>query len=144
MPTGGRPTCSRASSVAESRPRRIAILLGLLAVGVVIGTLGAFVQADRWLIGSVPIPWGAIVVVAVLVGVERGATWAVMSRWGAWLVFGGWLVASLFFAADGPNGDLAISGGGRQMGYLIAAVILGSATATIRVPSSAPRSTTGV
>ena len=114
------------------------VLLGLLAVGVVIGVLGAFVQADRWIIGSIVLPWGAVLVVAVLVVVERGAAWAARSRWGAWLVFGGWLVASLFFASDGVNGDLAISGGARQMGYLIAAVVLGSATATLRVPASLP------
>ncbi|MDP1878601.1 MAG: DUF6113 family protein [Actinomycetota bacterium] len=117
---------------------RVAGVLGLGVAGVVIGVLGAFVQAHRALVelpwGTLTVPWGlALVWIALLAGI-RGGAWAIGSRWGAWAVLGGWLVATVALSAESPSGDLALSGGGRQLAYLLGGVIMGSAAATLRVP----------
>ncbi|CAB4860519.1 unannotated protein [freshwater metagenome] len=115
----------------------IARMAGLLVLGAVIGLLGAFVQADREVVefpwGLTAIPWGAIVVIVVLIASIRGAAWAVRTRLGGWLVFLGWVLSTIAMAAESPSGDLAISGGGRQMTYLLGGVILGAAAATFPV-----------
>jgi hypothetical protein len=111
------------------------VAAGLL-VGAAIGLLGAFVQAQRLLVGSVGLPWGvALVWVALLLAVRAGA-WAVGTRWAAWAVTVGWLVVSVLLSAESPSGDVAISGGGRQLTYLIGGVILASAAATMPLPRS--------
>lgn len=120
---------------------RILGALLLIAVGLLIGTLGAFVQAARW-VGEVPwgvivVPWGIVVVWIALIAAIRGGTWLIRTRWGSWAVLLGWLAATLIFATESPSGDLALSGGGRQMTYLLGGVILGSAAATFPLPRSA-------
>ena len=113
---------------------RIAGAFGLVLLGLVIGTLGAFVQAARWVIphsgGAWVIPWGVVVVWITLLAAIRAGTWLLRTRWGSWAVLLGWLAATIVFAAESPSGDLAMSEGGRQMTYLIGGVILGSAAAT--------------
>ena len=112
---------------------------GLFLVGALIGLVGAFVQAQRtqadffWV--NVTVPWGLLLVWVVLVAVIRGGAWAIHSRWGSWAVLAGWLVLTIVMAAESPSGDMALSGGGRQMAYLLGGVILGSAAATIPVRS---------
>lgn len=117
---------------------RIAGVLALLVAGAAMGVLGAFVQAHRGLVdlpwGSLAVPWGvALALIALLAGI-RGGAWATGSRWGAWAVLGGWLAATVAMSAESPSGDLALSGGGRQLAYLLGGVIMGSAAATLRVP----------
>jgi hypothetical protein len=113
----------------------LALLLGLL-----IGVTGAFVQAQRTLIdtpwGVVPIPWGVLVVWVALLAAIRGATWAIGTRWGGWAVLLGWLTATIALSADSPSGDVALSGGGRQLTYLLGGVVLASAAASLPVPRS--------
>ncbi|MBK9740746.1 MAG: hypothetical protein IPO93_14895 [Actinobacteria bacterium] len=58
------------------------------------------------------------------------------TRWGGWAVLAGWLVATIGFSAESTSGDLALSGGTRQMTYLLGGVILGSAAATLPLPRS--------
>ena len=112
-------------------------IVGLVAVGLVIGITGSFVQAYRSIValpwGQVVVPWGMVLVVATVILVIRGAAWLIGSRAGGWAIFTGWLVATIVMAAESPSGDLAISGGGRQMTYLLGGVVLGAATATFPV-----------
>jgi hypothetical protein len=120
---------------------RILGALGLVLLGVLIGTLGAFVQAARWVVdtpwGTWSIPWGVVLVWAVLLCAIRAGTWLIRTRWGSWAVLLGWLAATVALSTESPSGDLALSGGGRQMTYLIGGVILGSAAATFPLPASA-------
>ena len=109
-------------------------IAGGLLVGGLIGLLGAFVQAQRILIGDVAIPWGLVLVWVVLVLAVRAGAWAVGTRWAAWAVVVGWLAATVVLATESPSGDLAISGGGRQLTYLLGGVVLASAAATLPVP----------
>lgn len=117
---------------------RVLGVLGLVALGMVIGTTGAFVQAARLTLdtawGMVTIPWGVPLVWMVLLIAVRAGTWLIRTRWGSWAVLGGWLVATIALSTESPSGDLALSGGTRQMTYLIGGVILGSAAATLPLP----------
>lgn len=111
----------------------------LLLVGVVVGLTGAFVQAQRAVLelpwGVAVVPWGVPIVWLALLAAIRGGAWLVLSRWGAWSVFVGWLAATVAMAAETSSGDVALSGGGRQMTYLLGGVILASASASLPVPS---------
>ena len=126
---------------------RIGGAFGLVLLGLAIGTLGAFVQAARWIIerqgSSVTIPWGVLIVWITLLAAVRAGTWLLRTRWGSWAVLAGWLGATIIFAAESPSGDLALSEGTRQMTYLVGGVILGSAAATFPLPASARRSRQG-
>jgi hypothetical protein len=118
--------------------RRAGALVLLLAGGAAVGVLGAFVQAHRVLVetpwGVVAVPWGVpLVWLALIAGIRGGAAF-VGTRWGAWAVMLGWLVTTVALSAESPSGDVALSGGGRQLTYLLGGVILGSAAATLRVP----------
>ncbi len=110
----------------------------LLVAGLGMGLIGAFLQAQRvalaapW--GTTVLPWGLVVMwIALIVGV-RGGAWALRSRWGGWAVALGWLVSTVVMSAESPSGDVALSGGGRQLTYLLGGVILASAAATLPVP----------
>lgn len=115
----------------------------LLLLGVLVGVTGAFVQAQRALVdtlwGTASVPWGVAVVWLALVAAIRGGVWAVGTRWGGWAVMLGWLVATVAMSAESASGDVALSGGGRQLTYLIGGVILASAAASIPLPAPGPR-----
>lgn len=119
-------------------PRRLGLgIIGLLA-GVFVGILGGYVQAMRYVWdspwGIVVIPWGALLALVVLALTVRGAAWLAMTRWSAWAAFVGWLAMTVLLSAESPGGSVALSGGGRQLFYLIGGVVLAAATATIPVP----------
>jgi hypothetical protein len=123
------------------RPRGPALRLALIALlaifGGAIGLLGAFVQADRAILviasRDLVVPWGLVIVWVALVAAVRAGAWLVMRRWGGWTVLAGWLLVTILMSTESPSGDLALSGGGRQMAYLLGGVVLGSAAATLRV-----------
>ncbi len=130
-------------SAPARRPRRPwGIIALLLPAGAVLGIAGAFVQAHRGVVeapwGVVVVPWGVPLVWLALVAGIRGGAWVVRTRWGAWSVMLGWLAATVALAAESPSGDLALSGGGRQMTYLLGGVILASAAASLPVPRNQP------
>ena len=118
--------------------------VALVLLGAVIGLAGAFVQAQRFLLdvpwGQVSVPWGVALVWVALVAAIRAGAWGLGTRWGSWSVLGGWLVMTIVMAAESPSGDMALSGGTRQMAYLLGGVIIGSAAATLpaRVVRPAP------
>lgn len=110
----------------------------LLVLGLVIGLAGAFVQAQRLLVeapwGPFSIPWGVPVVWLALIAAIRGGTWAIGTRWGGWSVLAGWLIVTVAMSAESPSGDVALSGGTRQLVYLLGGVILASAAASLPLP----------
>lgn len=115
----------------------------LLLVGLLVGVVGAFIQAQRLILdtpwGPTTVPWGVPLMWLALVVLVRGGAWAIGSRWGAWAVAVGWLLATVAMSAESPSGDLALSGGGRQMTYLLGGVILASAAASMPLPRTLPR-----
>lgn len=117
---------------------RVLLAVGAVLVGALVGLAGAFVQAQRFVIGgadaTVVLPWGAVLAVLVLAVAVRGGVWAVRARWGGWLLFLGWLAATLALATETSSGDIAVSSGGRQIGYLLAGVVIGTAVATFPLP----------
>jgi hypothetical protein len=118
--------------------RRLSLAIVGLVAGLVVGLLGAYVQAMRhiwdspW--GYVVIPWGALLALLVLVLTVRGAAWLAMTRWSGWAAFLGWLSMTIALSSESPGGSVALSGGGRQLFYLIGGVVIATATATIPVP----------
>lgn len=106
--------------------------------GLFLGGVGAFLQAQRIVVsapwGSTMLPWGLVIMWLVLILAVRGGAWMLMSRWGAWSVAVGWLASTVLLSAESPSGDVALSGGGRQVTYLLGGVILASAAATLQVP----------
>jgi Family of unknown function (DUF6113) len=118
-----------------TRGSRWLLAAALLGLGVVIG-----VQAQRAVVDTpwalLTIPWGVPLVWLALVSAIRGGAWALRSRWGAWAVVVGWLVTTVAASAESPSGDVALSGGGRQMTYLLGGVILASAAASLPVPGT--------
>jgi hypothetical protein len=121
--------------------------VGAIVVGAAIGLTGAFVQSQRVMLeapwGAVTIPWGVPVVWIALVAAVRGGAWAVGSRWGAWAVMGGWLATTILLSAESPSGDVAVSGGGRQLVYLLGGVVLASAAASLPLPRTDATEKTG-
>jgi hypothetical protein len=131
-------TDKRLGALDDVPRRRLGLaIIGLLA-GLVVGLVGAYVQAIRYIWdspwGYVVIPWGALLVMLVLVLTVRGAAWLAMTRWSGWAAFLGWLVMTLVLSSESPGGSVALSGGGRQLFYLIGGVVIATATATIPVP----------
>jgi hypothetical protein len=112
-------------------------LIALFAMGMVVGVSGAFMQAQRVIIELfdryVVLPWGLLIMLALLIALTRLATLAARSRWGAWLFLSGWLGATILLAAESPSGDIAVSSGGRQLVYLFGGVIICVAIATFPV-----------
>ncbi|MGI9197654.1 MAG: DUF6113 family protein [Candidatus Nanopelagicales bacterium] len=110
---------------------KVALSLGALVAGLVVGTLGAFFQAVRVLVGGVTIPWGMVLALAALLLLIRGVIEAADTRWTGWALFFGWLATTVAFSAQLPSGGLVISAGSRQMAYLVGGVVLGAAAATV-------------
>lgn len=109
----------------------------LFFVGLAVGAITAFTQAHRFVIGTVALPWGVVVSLIILLIVIRGATWLSLSRAGGWMVFIGWLVATVALSLETPSGDVAISGGNRQLAYLIIGAVAGAAAAALPLPVDA-------
>lgn len=118
-----------------SRTSRIVSLVAVTVAGMVIGLVGGFVQAHRsvWLIDGryLVVPWGVLIVVVVLLIAIRSAAKVLHMRSAGWLVLGGWLAVTFFLATETASGDIAVSSGVRQWGYLLSGAVVGSALATL-------------
>lgn len=130
-PQGGRPGRVRGAFAG------IGVALLAVLAGVLVGSIGAFVQATRdvWQIGTtvIAVPWGLVVMLILVVCTVRGSALLLGTRGGGWAALAGWLGATVLFAVDSPSGDVAISAGGRQVLYVIGGTILGAATSTFPV-----------
>lgn len=110
-------------------------LLAAALAGLVIGLAGGFVQSHRiiWIFDGryLVVPWGVVIVIVVLLVAIRGAAKVMQRRSAAWFVLTGWLVMTFLLATETTSGDLAVSSGLRQWGYLLSGAVLGSAVATL-------------
>ena len=118
-----------------SRTARSLSLVAATVAGMVIGLAGGFVQAHRSVLlldgRYLVFPWGVLIVVVVLLVAIRAAAKLLHMRSAGWLVLGGWLAVTFFLATETPAGDIAVSSGVRQWGYLLSGAIVGSALATL-------------
>ena len=105
--------------------------LACLAMGAVIGVVGAFLQGARWTAGGATLPWGLVVSLVALLVLVRAGVEVTRSRWGGWISVAMGIAVTVGVAAELPSGDLVISAGGRQMAYLLGGVIIGAAAATV-------------
>jgi hypothetical protein len=123
--------------------RRLLGGVALLAFGLLLGLVGAFVQAQRLILdlpwGMAVVPWGVVVAWAALLAGIRAGAWSMGTRWGSWAVLAGWLAATVAMSAESSSGDLALAGGTRQLVYLFGGVVMGSAAATLPLPMSERR-----
>lgn len=110
---------------------RALVGLGALVAGLVMGVVGAFLQAVRVSLLGWTIPVGLGITLILLLVLIRSVIEATDARWTGWLVVAGWLIATVVYAAEMPSGSLIISAGGRQMAYLFGGVVIAAAAATI-------------
>jgi|APLow6443716910_1056828.scaffolds.fasta_scaffold62399_2 hypothetical protein len=96
----------------------------LLVLGLLFGFAGALIQTFTITVGSVRLPAGALLTLVAVVLVARAGAWWQGSRLGAITFSIGWLAASLMMGSKTGAGDLILSSGTRQMGYLIGGTIL--------------------
>ena len=96
----------------------------LLVLGLLFGFAGALIQTYVVTVGSVRLPAGALLTLIAVVLVARAGAWWQGSRVGAITFSIGWLAASLMMGSKTGAGDLILSSGTRQMGYLIGGTIL--------------------
>jgi hypothetical protein len=111
----------------------LSIPMGVLVLlaGGVLGLFGGFLQAVAPRIGGVPIPVGAVLVVATLVACIRALIHHYDSRRPGVLLLLGWLVVSVALALPWPGGDVVIGQGAVALGYLFGGVVMASAAANI-------------
>lgn len=111
--------------------RKLFWLASGIVVGLLLGTIGAFVQADRFHIETITIPYG--VVLALLMFLVTGLYIAreLQSRWPAIGMAIGWVLGTIVMAIETVTGDLAIAVSNRATGYLIAGSVLGGLVAAM-------------
>lgn len=98
--------------------------VAIVVLGLFVGLSGAALQTHTTTVGSLTLPTGALLVLACLVPIARACAWWVDSRWGAIAFALAWLPATLAMATTSPGGDLVISSGNRQVGYLVGGSLL--------------------
>jgi hypothetical protein len=96
----------------------------LLVLGLFLGFAGALIQTYTIALGSVRLPAGALLSLVAVVLVARAGAWWQGSRLGAITFSAGWLGATLMMGSTTGAGDLILSSGTRQVGYLIGGTIL--------------------
>ena len=112
----------------------------LLVLGLLFGFAGALIQTFTITVGSVRLPAGAVLTLVAVVLVARAGAWWQGSRLGAITFSIGWLAASLMMGSKTGAGDLILSSGTRQMGYLIGGTILLATACGFRCfPPTTPR-----
>ncbi len=99
----------------------------LLVLGLLLGFIGAAIQTHTVTVGSVRLPTGAVLALVAILLVARAGAWWQGSRLGAITFSIGWLAATLLMGSTTAAGDLILTSGNRQMGYLIGGTILLSA-----------------
>ena len=105
---------------------RVSVLtwIALGVGGLVLGSLGALVQADRRVSGDRTVPWGLVLVVVVVAVCVRAASYLVGNRRGGAIVAVGWLVPTLVLSGQGPGGDVILPSTARSTWYLGATAVI--------------------
>lgn len=119
----------------------VGVRLVLVAAGVVLGVVGAFVHPLRLTVAGARVPVLLPVVLVALLALVVAAGVLGRGRPAAVLVAAAWLVTTVAFALPGPGGDLVVTGEVVSLVYLaggmvVAAVGVGS---TPEVPLAAGR-----
>ena len=118
------PTGTVMPGAASRVPVSMLTWVGLAFGGLVLGSLGALVQADRRVADGHTVWWGLVLVVVVLGVCVRAASYLVGSRRGGALVAVGWLVPTLVLAGQGPGGDVILPSTDRSTWYLGASAVV--------------------
>jgi len=95
----------------------------LLVVGLVTGMFGVALAPMRLTVGSVALPVGLLVVVAIPV-IARGGAWVMGARLGAGCVALGWALPTIAFVLAGPGGDVLLPDVPRTWIYLLGTTLL--------------------
>lgn len=103
----------------------------VLFLGALLGLFGGFLQAVVVRIGSVPVPMGAVLVLACLVAAIRAVIHMFDTRRAGVSLLLGWLASSVLLALPGPGGDVVLTSQPQALGYLFGGVVLGTAAANI-------------
>jgi hypothetical protein len=116
------------------RARGLLVVLGLAAVGVLAGLVGAFVQAISLSFGDVRLPIGAVVAVALITVVARTSAVLVGSRAGAIAVAVGWALPVLWMSAfPTSEGDVILASTTSALIYVYGGVLLAAFAAVLPV-----------
>lgn len=118
------------SSTGESAST--VVLMGFL--GVLLGLVGSVVSAARVQVGSVTVPWGAVLAALTLAVAVRAVVWSSRTRLQGALLLCGWVVATSAVLLVSPGGDVLLPGVPRSYLYLGGAFVLGLAALLWRLP----------
>ncbi|MFC6237417.1 hypothetical protein [Longivirga aurantiaca] len=108
------------------------VLMGFL--GVLLGLVGSVVSAARVQVGSVTVPWGALLAALTLAVAVRAVVWSSRTRLQGAVLLGGWVVATSVVLLVSPGGDVLLPGVPRSYVYLGSAFVLGLAALVWRLP----------
>lgn len=109
-------------------PGRIAVLLGLLAAGVLAGAAG-------WLVVDLWFPAGLVLALLALFGLFLGGRLALGTGIGVGAGAVGWFLAYVILSVPRAEGDFLLSSSGIGMyAYLLGGVVLAVMSATMSVP----------
>ena len=95
----------------------------LFVVGLVAGMFGVALVPLRLTVGSVALPVGLLVVVAIPV-IARAGAWVMGARLGAACVALGWALPTVAFVIAGPGGDVLLPDVPRTWIYLLGTALL--------------------
>lgn len=121
----------RRHAVKPSVLRKLLWLIAGVVVGLFLGAAGAFIQADRFHINTVLIPYGAVLALLMFVISGLYVAREFQSRWPVIGMAIGWVLGTIMMAVETATGDLAISVSNRATGYLIAGSIFGGLVAAM-------------
>ncbi|MFJ3169470.1 DUF6113 family protein [Streptomyces roseus] len=117
---------------ASLSPGRIAVLLGLLVVGLLTGAAG-------WLVVDLWFPGGLLLGLLALLGLFLGGRIAVGSGLGVGAGALGWFLAYVVLGVPRPEGDFLLGSSGIGMYvYLLGGAVLAVMCATLRGPLQGP------
>ncbi|MFF3211981.1 DUF6113 family protein [Streptomyces sp. NPDC002886] len=116
---------------------RIAVLLGLLAAGVLTGAAG-------WLVVDLWFPGGLALALLALFGLFLGSRLALGTGIGVGAATAGWFLSYVLLGVPRPEGDFLLGSSGIGMYvYLLGGVVLAVMCATMNLPGDRPLSAAG-
>ncbi|GAA4002874.1 DUF6113 family protein [Streptomyces marokkonensis] len=117
-------TSALAQPLRAPSPGLVALYLGLLVLGAVVGAAGALVQPG-WF------PGGLLLALAAEAGLFLGAARAVGRRGGAVAPAVGWAVAVLLLTTSRPEGDFLFAAGSGSYLFLLGGIAVAVICATL-------------